>query len=69
MDAAWRAKKLRQLDDLADELAPILATESIRSPMSEQESAPNEMAPRLDLDALDDAPEAGTSGPSRSRVR
>ncbi|GAB5536004.1 MAG: hypothetical protein Rubg2KO_22530 [Rubricoccaceae bacterium] len=74
LDEKWRAKKLRQLGDLADELAPMLATEA--PPHSESTATSGEpkvgasqRAPQLDLETLDDAPESETSGDTRSRIR
>jgi len=74
LDEKWRAKKLRQLGELADELAPMLATEASNAHTSSEtvidhDIAPNELAPRLDLDALDEAPDSETSSDARPRVR
>ncbi len=49
LDRRWRAKKLRQLDAITDDLVPILAT----SDEAEGAAAPvRQSEPRLDLDAL-----------------
>lgn len=73
-DRRWRAKKLGQLDALADDLAPLLAAaadleaSATPVPASVTDAAP-EAPPRLDPDALGDAPEADGWAASRQRVR
>lgn len=69
LDTNWRAKKLRQLDDLADELAPMLATDASPSAVSDPSAARTEPMPQLNVDALGDSPDSETSGSTRSRVR
>lgn len=74
LDEKWRSKKLRQLGELADELAPILATTPSDVPHATHtaalpEGSSNESAARLDLDALDEAPDSEATGETRSRVR
>ncbi|MEO0556632.1 MAG: hypothetical protein AAF170_00470 [Bacteroidota bacterium] len=69
LDEKWRAKKLRQLGELADELAPMLATDTASVPVPEQEGTRSAPEPELDLDALGESPDAETSGNTRSRVQ
>ena len=65
LDRRWRAGKLRDLDALADDLAPLLA-----APVGVSVGDPPvaEPLPRLDLDALGDAPAAETAA-GRDRQR
>ena len=73
LDKKWRAKKLRQLDALADELAPRLAAPDAAPAgrVAEATPAPPVGASALDLDALaDDTLPPGTeSDPVRPRRR
>lgn len=63
LDRRWRAKKLRQLDALADDLVP-LVRDAAPDAAPAIEQAP---APQLDLEALAD-PEATTGTAERRRV-
>jgi len=76
LDRRWRAKKLRQLDALADDLTPILRAPSEVAPeaTSERASVPAEPlrpppAPRLDLDALAEPHEAPDVQAPRHQTR
>ena len=69
LDAKWREKKLSQLGDLADDLAPILAAPADRALHAEAGPASPEPSRQLDLDALGDAPEATSASPTRTRTR
>lgn len=75
-DRRWRTRKLQELDDLADDLAPLLtvaseeaASASVEGATSVEETTMLPEAARLDLIALGDAPEAEapTNGPQRAR--
>ncbi|MEM1116081.1 MAG: hypothetical protein AAGJ11_06210 [Bacteroidota bacterium] len=76
-DRRWRARKLNELDALADDLAPMLAQAASEQAASEQAAAdaeasasvPAPEAARLDLDALGDAPEAESQSNGRQRTR
>lgn len=69
-DRRWRARKLDDLDALADDLAPLLAVASeAAAPASVEETPALPEADRLDLDALGDAPEAEAPANGRQRVR
>ncbi len=75
-DRRWRAKKLRQLDALADDLAPVFRTPSQQAAAADLPEAevdvPEADAPaaRLDLDALaDDAPAEEPRQRPTQRVR
>ena len=79
LDARWREKKLRQLGDLADDLAPILAApadlaqqtndELAAEPPASSELTSPTPSPQLDLDALGDAPDADVPSSTRTRSR
>ncbi|PAP78338.1 hypothetical protein [Rubrivirga marina] len=78
-DRRWRARKLRELGDLADDLVPVLRVPADQDAESEPERLPEDAdgvpeadgaaLGRLDLDALPDAPEADGRDASRGRVR
>lgn len=72
-DRRWRARKLRQLGELADDLVPVLRgpAEADATGEATREPAAAAAAPagRLDLDALPDAPDADGRDASRGRVR
>ncbi len=70
-DRRWRARKLRQLGELADDLVPVLRgpAEADATGKAARETAAAAPAGRLDLDALPDAPDADGRDASRGRVR
>ncbi len=70
-DRRWRAKRLRRLDLLADDLVPILRTPTAEPAWADAaEPVAMDEPPFLDLDALDDAPPESESRPSpNQRVR
>lgn len=71
LDRRWRAKKLRQLDALADDLAPLLGRKASAANGTRSEPAAAALEggerPVLGLDALGDSLEAAPA--SRARVR
>ena len=68
LDVKWREKKLRQLDTLAEDLAPILAAPADLAQRTDDELATPASDRQLDLDALGDAPDA-TASRDRARTR
>ena len=64
-DRRWRARKLRDLDALADALVPILNGPAERA----GDRTDGARAPRLDLDALADAPATTPARRDRPRTR
>jgi hypothetical protein len=76
-DRRWRARKLRDLGDLADDLVPVLRApaerevEPDRAPESSHAMPEADEVPsaRLDLDALPEAPDSDGRDPSRGRIR
>ena len=68
-DRRWRARKLHDLGTLADDLVPMLRgpVEDERTAAPAAEASP--ASPRLDLDALPDAPDASGRVAGRDRVR
>lgn len=72
-DRRWRARKLRQLGELADDLVPVLRgpaeVDATGEATREPAAAAAAPAGRLDLDALPDAPDADGRDASRGRVR
>ena len=73
-DRRWRARKLAGLDDLADDLAPLLtaASEAAAAEAPQTASVPTSAqapTPRLDLDALGESPAPETSRTNRVQTR
>ena len=68
-DRRWRARKLRDLGALADDLVPTLRgpDEDARAGTPSAEASP--ASPRLDLDALPDSPDESGWEAGRGRVR
>lgn len=71
LDRRWRAKKLRQVEDLADDVGALLAAPAggAAEPAEARDDVDaGEVPARLDLDALGDAPPVDAT-PERRRVR
>lgn len=69
LDRRWRARKLVDLEALADDLTPLLATAPAAVDTAAQEAAPTAPSGLLDLDRLGEAPEAEQGGANARRVR
>lgn len=63
LDKAWRQRKLDEIDEVVDEIAQVIHDEA-----AEAVRAPETAAPRLDLDALPDAPDLSSPDGTRTRT-
>lgn len=73
-DRRWRARKLRELGELADDLVPTLRAPADReaddaSSVAVPEDTPDALDPLLDLDSLPDASDDVERSSRRSRTR